>query len=107
LDLRTRAGKRSRQLREYLTDLLLKAGREMTPDLVLAVNRAAELAALGEELRGAALRGRGVGADDVVRVERLSAAALRALHLPSAASKEPSISLAEYLQQQQQQQADE
>jgi len=92
LDLRTRAGKRSRQLREYLTEQLLKAGREMTLELTVAVNRASELAALGEELRGAALRGRGIGADDVVRVERLSAAALRALHLPSGSSKpEPTV----------------
>jgi hypothetical protein len=56
-----------------------------------------ELIALGEELRGAALRGRGIGADDMVRVERLSALALRALHLPSAASKQTLPSLAEYL----------
>jgi hypothetical protein len=97
LDLRTRAGKRSRQLRDYLTDLLLKAEREMTPELVLAVNRAAELAALGEELRGAALRGRGVGADDVVRVERLSAAALRALRLPTMPSKQASPSLSQII----------
>jgi hypothetical protein len=44
-------------------------------------------AALAEELRGAALRGRGTGADDLVRVERLSAYAVRALRLPSMASK--------------------
>src|SRR5262245_46455837 len=41
LDLRTRAGKRSRQLREYYTDTLVKAGRELSVELVVAINRAA------------------------------------------------------------------
>jgi hypothetical protein len=96
LDLRTRAGKRSRQLREYYTDTLIKAGRELSVELLVAINRAAELVALAEELRGAALRGRGAGADDLVRVERLSGVALRALRLPSAASTPPPT-LAAYL----------
>jgi hypothetical protein len=45
------------------------------------------------------MKGRAVY-DDLVRVERIAAAALRALHLPAAASK-PAPTLADYLREQQ------
>jgi hypothetical protein len=68
-------------------------------DLIAAVGRAAELVAISEQLRADVLRGLPVSADDIVRVERVAASALRALHLPSASSK-PAPTLADYLKQQ-------
>jgi hypothetical protein len=62
--------------------------REQTIELIAAINRAAELQAISEQLRADALRGLPTSPDDLVRLERLSAHALRALHLPTASSKQ-------------------
>jgi hypothetical protein len=60
----------------------------MTVELVAAIGKAAELILISEDMRARMLRGApDVCADDLVRVERLSATALRALRLPSASSK--------------------
>jgi hypothetical protein len=56
-------------------------------ELAGAISKAAELGAITEGFRAAALRGAPVSADDLVRLERLSANALRSLRLPAAASK--------------------
>jgi hypothetical protein len=94
IDNRTRIARRAKALREYFTSALTAAGREMTVELVAAVGKAAELTSISEDMRARMLRGAAdVCADDLVRVERLSGVALRALHLPSAASKQaPSLS---------------
>jgi hypothetical protein len=85
LDTRTRAGRRARELREHYTAAL--SGREQTIELVAAISRAAELQAISEQLRADALRGLPTSPDDLVRIERLSAHALRALHLPTGSVK--------------------
>ena len=64
-------------------------------ELIAALDRACELQAISEHLRAAALKGRAVF-DDLVRVERVTASALRALRLPNAPSKQ-APTLAEYL----------
>jgi hypothetical protein len=94
LDQRTRAGRRAKELREHYAAVLSE--REMTVELVAAISRAAELQAISEQLRANAVRGLPVSPDDLVRIERLSAAALRALHLPTSANKQ-TPTLAEYL----------
>ena len=61
---------------------LIAAGRDMSSiELIAAVAKAAELGTIGEQMRADMLRGRPVSPDDLVRIERLSAATLRALHL--------------------------
>jgi hypothetical protein len=90
LDTRTRAGRRARELREYYAAVLAADGRDVSAvELISAILRAAELQAISEHLRADALRGRPVSPDDLVRLERLSAQALRALRLPSGPSKPP------------------
>jgi len=101
VDNRFRTPRRAKALRERYTAMLVAAGRDVrSVELIAAISRAAELQAISEQLRADALRGLPVSADDLVRIERLSAAALRALHLPAAASKQ-APSLADYLEQQQ------
>jgi hypothetical protein len=63
------------------------AGRELSVELVAAIDKAAELVALTEDMRALALRGVEVNADDLVRMQRLADASVRRLNLPSAASK--------------------
>jgi hypothetical protein len=94
LDHRTRAGRRAKELREHYTAAL--GERELTVELLAAISRAAELQAISEQLRADAVRGLPVSPDDLVRIERLTSSALRALCLPRAASK-PTPTLAEYL----------
>jgi hypothetical protein len=100
LDHRTRVGRRAGELREHFTALLDAAGRDVSAvELASAISRAAELQAISEQLRADALRGLPISPDDLVRLERLSAQAVRWLRLSNAVSK-PAPSLAEYLQQQ-------
>ena len=88
LDQRTRSARRARELRDHYTAVLAAAGRDVSSiELAGAISKAAELGAITEGLRAAALRGAPVLADDLVRLERLSANALRSLRLPTAASK--------------------
>jgi len=90
LDHRTRVGRRARELREHYTAVL--SSREQTIELIAAISRASELQAISEQLRADALRGLPTSPDDLVRIERLAASALRALHLPSGSSKpEPTV----------------
>jgi hypothetical protein len=97
LDQRTRAGRRARELREYYATVLTASGRDVqSVELAGAISRAAELQAISEQLRADALRGLPTSPDDLVRIERLSTHALRALHLPSAASK-PTPTLADII----------
>jgi hypothetical protein len=99
LDRRTKIAQRATRLRATYFAILEQAGRDMgSVELITALDRAAELQAIAESLRAAALRGRAVF-DDLVRLERVSAQALRALRLPSAADKQ-GPSLSDYLQQQ-------
>jgi hypothetical protein len=97
LDHRTRVGRRARELREHYTAVLTAAGREMSIELVAAVNRASELCALVEDMRARALRGVDVNADDLVRMQRLADASVRKLALPSAASKQAPPSLSQII----------
>jgi hypothetical protein len=88
LDQRTRAGRRARELREYYAAVLTAAGRDVSLiELAGAISRAAELQAISEQLRADALRGLPTSPDDLVRIERLSAHALRALRLPTGLTK--------------------
>jgi hypothetical protein len=97
LDTRTRAGRRARELREHYTAVLAAAGRDVeSVELIAAIGRASELQAISEQLRADALRGLPTSPDDLVRLERLAAGALRALHLPTAVSKQ-APSLSDYL----------
>jgi hypothetical protein len=97
LDTRTRAGRSSRELREHYTALLNATGRDVSSiELASAISRAAELQAISEQLRANALRGLPTSPDDLVRIERLSAHALRTLRLPSSANKQ-TVTLTDYL----------
>jgi len=98
LDQRTRAGRRAKELREHYTAMLAAAGRDVTSvELVATISRAAELQAISEQLRAAALRGLPTSPDDLVRIERLSAHALRALHLPPPAASKQAPTLGDLL----------
>jgi hypothetical protein len=77
IDGRFRVAKRAKRLAARFREVL--GDREHTVELEASIRRAAELCAIGEQLRADMLRGRAVSADDLVRVERLSAAAVRAL----------------------------
>src|SRR3974390_3472599 len=88
LDRRTKIAQRAVRLRAHYFALLEQAGRDMQSiELIAALDRACELQAISEHLRAAALKGRAVF-DDLVRVERVTASALRALRLPNAPSKQ-------------------
>jgi hypothetical protein len=96
LDRRTRIAQRATRLRAHYFALLEQTGRDVqSVELIAALDRAAELQAIAEHLRADALRGRAVF-DDLVRVERVAASALRALRLPTSANKQ-TLTLAEYL----------
>src|SRR5262245_42323603 len=77
IDSRTRAARRAKALREHFTMALAAAGRDLSSlELVAAIDRAAELVSISEDMRARMLRGAtDVCADDLVRVERLSATA--------------------------------
>src|SRR6516165_5662563 len=88
LDRRTRIAQRATRLRAHYFALLEQTGRDVqSVELIAALDRAAELQAIAEHLRADALRGRAVF-DDLVRVERVAASALRALRLPTSANKQ-------------------
>jgi hypothetical protein len=96
LDGRTKICQRAKRLRAHYFALLEHAGRDVrSVELVAAVDRACELQAIAEHLRADAMKGRAVF-DDLVRIERIAHGALRALRLPSGASK-PTLTLAAYL----------
>src|SRR5262245_52411317 len=78
--------RRSKELRQHFTAKL--GDREMTVELAAQVAKASELLALAEEMRSRMLRGApDVCADDLVRVQRLADASLRALRLTAAPAK--------------------
>jgi hypothetical protein len=79
LDRRVRPARNVLKLIELYSARLGKDASD--PLLQAAIVRAAELRAVAEDLRSQVLRGESVSADDLVRCERLAAAAERALHL--------------------------
>jgi hypothetical protein len=96
-DRRLRLGRRVSEFERVFISIIGDAAKD-NPILRAAIRRAAELKALAESLRSRALRGDDVSADDIVRVERLSAAAERALKLDQCErEKSDPPSLADYL----------
>jgi hypothetical protein len=97
IDGRSKAAKRVKELAAgYIARL--GGGRADAATLV-AVQKAAELAALAEELRGKALRGEAVDLDGLLRLEGACARAVRSLRLPTADPTRDSPSLTDYLAQ--------
>jgi hypothetical protein len=92
IDKRLAVGRRYKQL---LATFRERLGLDANPDLLLqaAVERAAQLQALSEQASARALRGDpAIAYDDVVRLARLSAHALRHLHLDRRnATQQPSL----------------
>ena len=87
IDYRKRVGKRARELGQHFTAAVDAVGREVTVELAVAIDGAAELVALVEDMRARALRGVDVNSDDLVRMQRLADLSVRRLNLPAAASK--------------------
>jgi hypothetical protein len=100
IDHRRRVPKRARELSQVFTEVVVASSRELGVELIVAIDKAAELTALAEDLRARMLRADpAANADDVVRLQRLADASVRRLNLSSAAKKQPS--LADYLTRQQ------
>jgi hypothetical protein len=76
IDGRTRSGRRARELARQFENAL---GDSLTDGQRLAIARAATLTAIAEDRRTRALAGEPVLLDDLVRVERLAAQAVKAL----------------------------
>jgi hypothetical protein len=98
IDGRLKVAKRSVQLARHYTEVLQKAGREVTsPDLATAICSAAELIALAEAERAKILRGGHVPLDHLSALQRLADQSVARLGLlPSAApapesEREPSV----------------
>lgn len=97
IDYRTRVGSRARLLSQHFSEAITASGRELSVELVVAIDKAGELVALAEDLRARMLRAEpGANADDLVRLQRLADASVRRLSLPTSANKR-TPSLAEYL----------
>ena len=97
IDYRKRVGKRARELSQHFTAAISASGRELSVELVVAIDKASELVALAEDLRARMLRAEpGANADDLVRLQRLADASVRRLNLPTSANKQ-TPTLAEYL----------
>jgi hypothetical protein len=97
IDRRTRLGRRSKELVQLFRSRL---GSDVVADAVLAaaVERAARLVCLAEDLSARALRGE-APADDVVRVTRLADLHMRRLKLDRHVPRDATPSLEQYLQQ--------
>jgi hypothetical protein len=76
LDLRTRGGRRAKELIAEFTAAL---GGQLTPAQALAVFRAATLVALAESARARGLAGDKICMDDIVRLDHSAERAVRQL----------------------------
>jgi hypothetical protein len=94
IDGRTRAGRRTKELtRQFETAI----GGALTDAQKLAIHRAAVLTAVAEDTRMRRLAGEGIPLDDLVRIDRLAAQAVRSLALPTSTRKPAAAPLREYL----------
>jgi len=94
-DRRSRIGRRSDALFKSFTQQL---GSDVPPELAVKITAACELTALAEQYRAAFVRGEAtVPLDDLVRLERLAHAAVRALHLDQRNTTQKQPSLSDYL----------
>jgi hypothetical protein len=78
-DGRTWVMRRTKTLAKLYAERLGEAA--LDPITAAAIQRAAELTALAEDLRQQALRGLPIPADDIVRTTRLAAQSVKQLHL--------------------------
>lgn len=96
IDGRTKRGRRVVQLIEYFANYFGGAER-LTPVQRMNVTRAAELVALSEAARAAALRAPFFDVENLTRIESTADRALRRLGLPKEARGPTTPSLKEYL----------
>ena len=95
VDGRSKAAKRVKELAaSYIARL---GGRKVDAATLVAVRKAAELAALAEELRGRALRGEAVDLGEMVKVEGVAGRAARALGLDRVKCENDDNSLTHFL----------
>jgi hypothetical protein len=94
LDLRTRAGRRAREL---ICQFETALGGTITDGQRLAVHRAALLTSLAEDKRARSLAGEPINLDDLVRIDRLAMQAVRLLGIDLVGQSKSGPSLAEYL----------
>jgi len=104
IDGRLKIAKRSMALAKHYTDVLQKAGREVTsPELATAICSAAELQAIVEAERAKILRGGRVPLDHLAALQRLADQSVARLGLLPSASPVPEPergpTLSEYLAQ--------
>jgi hypothetical protein len=94
-DKRTRLGRRRKALVALFS---AQVGGDVPPALAVRITAAAELLALSEHYRAQFLNGEApIPVDDLIRLERLAHATLRALHLDQRGAKQKQPSLSEYL----------
>src|SRR5262245_61641427 len=90
IDGRLKIAKRSVQLARYYTEVLQKAGREVTsPELATAICSAAELVAIAEAARAKMMRGGHVPLDHLSGLQRLADQSVARLGLLPSASPVP------------------
>jgi hypothetical protein len=95
LDKRSRAGRRAAQLMRQLEAAL---GDDITEGQRLAVSRAAVMTAIAEDARVRKLNGAtDITLDDLVRLDRVAAHAVRQLGITAAPAKPSGPTLADYL----------
>lgn len=94
LDLRTRAGRRARELIQQFETAL---GGTITDGQRLAVHRAALLTSLAEDKRARSLAGEPINLDDLVRIDRLAMQAVRLLGIDLLSQPKSVPSLADYV----------
>jgi hypothetical protein len=94
LDLRTRAGRRARELIRVFETAL---GGAITDGQRLAVHRAALLTSLAEDKRARSLAGEPINLDDLVRIDRLAMQAVRLLGIDLLSQPKSVPSLADYV----------
>lgn len=94
IDGRSKASKRAKQLARCFAAAI---GNVTDTATMARIERAAELATLGEQMRGRALRGAEVDLGLLLRIEGLADRAVRALGINAKAPAAPGLSLAEYL----------
>jgi hypothetical protein len=92
VDGRTRAGRRAKEL---IRQFEVALGEGITDGQRLAIHRAAVLTAVAEDTRMRRLAGEAIPLDDLVRVDRLAAQAVRQLGISSAAKPAVASTFAE------------
>jgi hypothetical protein len=95
LDIRTHAGRQAKELLTQFTEAL--GADELSDGMKLFAGRAAVLCALAEDARMRRLSGEAVNLDDLVRLDRLAANAVRSLGIRTTPTKPATPSLAEYV----------